>query len=99
MTDAPKGPSIPEITTAWAKRNGCEPEPKEARVADDVTLVSYSCPLHAETELYRIKDGGHSWPGSEFSKGIESVVGHTTFSISANDVMWQFFVDHPLRDD
>jgi polyhydroxybutyrate depolymerase len=92
----PPGPSIPEITTAWAERNGCGPEPAEEPVADDVTLLSWDCPAGAEVELYRVEGGGHTWPGSEFSGRIENIVGTTTFSISANEVMWEFFRTHPL---
>jgi polyhydroxybutyrate depolymerase len=88
--------SIPEITQAWAERNGCEPEPDEEEVADDVTLVSFDCPDGATTELYRVEEGGHSWPGSEFSAVIEDIVGPTTMSIWANEIMWEFFEDHPL---
>jgi polyhydroxybutyrate depolymerase len=97
--DAPEVPSVPDITAAWAKRNGCVDDFTESRVADDVTLIEFRCPRHAETRLYRIADGGHAWPGSEFSQRFERQVGHTTFSISANEVMWNFFVNHPLRHE
>lgn len=92
----PDGPSVPEITAAWAERNGCEHEPGTDDVADDVAVERYACPAGADAELYRVEGGGHTWPGSEFSAGIESIVGPTTMSISANEVMWAFFRDHPL---
>lgn len=91
------GPSIPEVVEAWAKRNGCRTKPRERSVADDVTLVTFPCKAAREVELYRVEGGGHSWPGSEFSRAIEAVVGYTTFSISANEIMWEFFQAHPLR--
>jgi polyhydroxybutyrate depolymerase len=89
--------SMPKITAAWAKRNHCASKPKETDVAPDVTLVRYRCPKHADVELYRIEGGGHTWPGSAFSRQIETFVGPTTFSIDANDVMWRFFETHPRR--
>jgi polyhydroxybutyrate depolymerase len=89
--------SMPKITAAWAKRNRCAAKPKETSVAPDVTLVRYRCPKRADVELYRIDGGGHTWPGSEFSRQIESFVGPTTFSINANEVIWAFFQAHPLR--
>jgi polyhydroxybutyrate depolymerase len=89
--------SVPKITAAWAKRNRCATKPKETDVAPDVALVRYRCPNHADVELYRIAGGGHTWPGSAFSRQIEVVVGPTTFSIDANEVMWRFFQEHPLR--
>jgi len=47
-------------------------------------------------ELYVAAGGGHAWPGSRGSKPIAAVVGRTTFSISADAVMWRFFVAQPL---
>ena len=90
------GPPVPEITAAWAARNGCEPTPTETPVTDDVTKISWSCPAGAETELYRIDDGGHTWPGSAFSQSLESVMGRTTTTIDANALMWAFFQAHPM---
>jgi polyhydroxybutyrate depolymerase len=93
-----KGPTVPEITTAWAKRNDCAPTaPSAQRIAKDVVEFRWECPPSADVELYRIDGGGHSWPGSAFSKAVASVVGPTTSSIDADDVMWKFFQAHPLR--
>ena len=64
-------------------------------MAADVTKISFSCPPGAEVVLYRVTEGGHAWPGSDFTKSIASVVGPTTFSINATELMWQFFEDHP----
>ena len=65
-------------------------------LSDDVTVLSFACPAGAEAELYRVEGGGHSWPGSELLANAENIVGHTTMSISANEVMWEFFEQHPL---
>jgi polyhydroxybutyrate depolymerase len=92
-----KGPTIPENTAAWAKRNVCAPTPTQRSVAARVTLISYSCPADAAVELYRITGGGHAWPGSSVSKAIAPVVGYTTMAVSADQIMWAFFVAHPLR--
>jgi polyhydroxybutyrate depolymerase len=95
--EEPTGPSVPEVMAGWAGRNGCDDAaPEEEAVADDVTLLSFACPPGAEAELYRVEDGGHSWPGSAFLANVEDIVGHTTMSISANEVMWAFFEQHPL---
>jgi polyhydroxybutyrate depolymerase len=92
-----RGPSVPEVVADWAERNGCDDTaPEEQAVADEVTLLAFACPAGAEAELYRVEGGGHSWPGSELLANVESVVGHTTMSISANEVMWEFFEQHPL---
>jgi polyhydroxybutyrate depolymerase len=89
--------SMPKITAAWAKRNDCGAKPKESQVAPDVTRVRYRCPRKADVELYRIEGGGHTWPGSEFSRAVSAFLGPTTFSIDANAIMWEFFQNHPLR--
>ena len=91
------GPSVPERAATWAVRNGCAPDPTETPVSDDVTLVQFACPPGDEVELYRIEDGGHSWPGSQFSAAIASIVGPTTMSIDATTLIWDFFAAHPLR--
>jgi polyhydroxybutyrate depolymerase len=93
----PGGPSIPANAATWAKRNGCASTPRVRAVTSDVTLIAYSCPNDATVELYRVTGGGHSWPGSVFSKGLVAAIGRTTLSISANQIMWQFFEAHPLR--
>ena len=91
-----RGPSIPQATTAWAKRNGCSTSPTDKTIAGDVTLISYACPADATVELYRVTGGGHAWPGSPVDRSLSKVVGRVTFSISANDIMWAFFQAHPL---
>ena len=97
--DDPSNQSKPvlERTAIWAARNGCGPTPQVESIAADVDRLQFPCPAGAEVVLYRIDGGGHTWPGSEFSKSIESIVGPTTSSISANDIIWKFFMDHPLR--
>jgi polyhydroxybutyrate depolymerase len=91
-----RGAAIPAIVAAWAKRNHCSTRPTETKVAPDVAVVRYRCPRKADVQLYRIAGGGHTWPGSAFSKSISSAVGPTTSSIDADEVMWAFFQAHPL---
>ena len=97
--DDPSNQSKPvlERTAIWAARNGCGPTPEVESIAADVDRIQFPCPAGAEVVLYRIDGGGHTWPGSEFSKSIESIVGPTTSSISANDIIWKFFMDHPMQ--
>ncbi len=97
LRDAGGTKSVPEIMQAWGHRNGCGRGAKEHSVAADVVEVAYDCPPAAATELYRIEGGGHSWPGSDFSVSIGKIVGKTTTSVSADEIMWKFFVAHPLR--
>jgi polyhydroxybutyrate depolymerase len=88
--------SIPDQVATWAKRNGCAATPANTSVASDVTLISYQCPADASVELYRIQGGGHTWPGGPSGVYPASIVGRTTHSISADEIMWAFFQAHPL---
>ncbi len=93
-----KGPSIPQIAAMWANRNRCSTRTaSQHKIATDVTLLTWDCPRDASVELYRITGGGHAWPGSTFSRAIANYVGKTTFSISANQIIWKFFLAHPLN--
>jgi len=87
---------IPVEEARWAARNGCSKSPKTSSVTSDVTLIAYKCPGSATVELYRENGDGHIWAGSEAMPAIASVVGKTTFSISANQLIWKFFEGHPI---
>jgi polyhydroxybutyrate depolymerase len=87
---------IPVEEARWAARNGCSKSPKTSSVASSVTLIAYRCPGNATVELYRENGDGHIWAGSDAMVAIESIVGKTTFAISADQLMWKFFVSHPL---
>jgi polyhydroxybutyrate depolymerase len=90
------GPSVPEILAKWARWNGCSPPPTQRAVTSDVSLIRYRCKPDADTELYRVTGGGHTWPGSQFSAAVASIVGPTTMSISATSAIWSFFRAHSL---
>ena len=89
---------IPETVAAWAKRDGCDPKPATVKVTADVDRIDYDCPAGVDVQLYRVNGGGHSWPGSALMTAVEGIVGKTTKSISANEIMWRFFQRHPLPD-
>jgi polyhydroxybutyrate depolymerase len=88
-------PSIPANLATWATLDGCsDAPPSQTAVTSDVTLIAYA---GCAVELYRVTGGGHAWPGSALSAAIENIVGPTTMSISADELIWDFFVAHPLR--
>jgi len=97
ITSGANDQSVPEMVQAWAVRNGCEDSaPAESDAASDVTLLTFSCPPGADAVLYRINGGGHAWPGSAVSAGAVDLVGFTTMTISADELLWDFFRHHPL---
>lgn len=88
-------PSIPEFTAKWARRNGCAAAAVESAVAADVTRLEYpGCAANAPVILYRIEQGGHTWPGG--TELPQWLVGPTSHGIDASRAMWEFFREHPL---
>ncbi|CAB4364198.1 MAG: hypothetical protein F2681_01080 [Actinobacteria bacterium] len=89
--------AVPDVVAAWANANGCTGDPVDTDVADDVVRRTWTCPADGETVLYTITGGGHTWPGSAVAAKVEDLIGRTTMSISANELMWEFFRRHPLH--
>lgn len=85
------GPGYPRHVADWAERNGCDARPADEPFAEGVTRRTYDCPDGADVEFYVVDGGGHSWPSSEFSRGIERIVGPTTFEIDGTAMAWEFF--------
>ena len=83
-----------DSVAAWARFNGCNATANEQRLAADIVFVSYAgCQSKADVQLYIVEGGGHSWPGAP---AVE-ILGHTTQSIIATELMWRFFEAHPKR--
>ncbi len=79
----------------WAQHNGCDLTLQTQRIASDVVLESYAgCTDGADVQLYVVEGGGHTWPGAD--RDI-AVLGSTTHSISATELAWRFFTEHPKR--
>ena len=86
-------PDIEERTAQWARRNRCQPEATDIRIAPDVIRRVYGgCADGAPVELYTIEGGGHTWPGGEALP--EWFLGATTKSIDASVLMWDLFQAH-----
>jgi polyhydroxybutyrate depolymerase len=87
-------PDVEQWTARWAARNHCTLGPVVASVAPDVRRASYqSCARDADVLLFTIQGGGHAWPGGKpFPVWL---VGRTTMSIDATELMWAFFQQHP----
>jgi polyhydroxybutyrate depolymerase len=80
----------------WAQRNGCTAGPSSTAITAQVTRIDYAdCTHNADTTLYRIEGGGHTWPGGPAA--AEQVLGVTTQDIDATATILDFFDDHPWR--
>jgi polyhydroxybutyrate depolymerase len=74
--------SIPTQVAAWARRNGCGSKPTHASLAAAVTLLSYPCPTDTSVDT----------PGQVVLRGsTTAIVGRTTTSINADQIIWSFF--------
>jgi polyhydroxybutyrate depolymerase len=83
----------------WARRNHPNREPYRVllpdRDPDDSTRIErivYAAGL-AETIYYRVKGGGHTWPGGT-ERAPTFIVGRTSRDMDASDVIWEFFARH-----
>ncbi|HYI62707.1 MAG TPA: PHB depolymerase family esterase [Acidimicrobiales bacterium] len=90
------GEGYPETARQWAAFNGCDPEASDEELTEEILDRTWRCPAGAPVELVIVVGGGHSWPGSEFSKQIERIVGPTTDDIAASEAMWEFFQRYQL---
>ena len=91
--------SVQHSIDAWVEADGCEKTPTTTLLPDrhdDGTTVRElrhgSGKDGAEVVLVIIEGGGHTWPGRE--PRMRSL-GTSTRDISANDMMWDFFRQHP----
>ncbi|MEZ4258894.1 MAG: PHB depolymerase family esterase [Polyangiaceae bacterium] len=86
-------PSVADTVGAWAKRSGCADATRETFQKNDVRCVTHDgCKDGAEVSLCTVTGGGHTWPGGFPVPAL----GYTTPTIKATDMMWDFFVKHPL---
>jgi polyhydroxybutyrate depolymerase len=89
-------PDIPDFIAEWSRRNQCAAAPVDSPAATGVTRREYTgCANDASVVLYTIDGGGHTWPGGEALP--EWMLGPTSRSINASELMWSFFREHSLK--
>ncbi|WNV75929.1 PHB depolymerase family esterase [Geodermatophilus sp. DSM 44513] len=87
------GYDVPLAVQTWARLDGCRVGPDAVTVSPHVTRLGYTqCDGGSEVQLYRVSDGGHTWPGTEYPTSN----GTVTQEIEAAEVVWDFFEDHRL---
>ena len=93
--------SVDDTIRAWVKVDGCPGNPVVTNVQDlvtDGTTVRRHCygpgKDGSEVILYVIEGGGHTWPGRDPRVRF---LGKSTRDVSANDLIWDFFQNHPMR--
>lgn len=75
--------SVPERAAGIAAHNGCEPEPMIEALGEAERYV-WSCPEGADVELIAHR-GGHVWRS-------------TTDGRSTEELIWEFFEQHPMPE-
>jgi polyhydroxybutyrate depolymerase len=85
--------SVKDSIDFWLNADQCEKTP-QTESFKDIQHDTYSdCANGTSVELYTIVGGKHAWPGSDgpaWSGGDEP-----THTISATELIWEFFVKHP----
>ena len=94
---ATEGGVAARFATGWSQHNGCDPQPEDTKIGSDVTQrVWAGCEDGGSVTFYVIDGGGHTWPGAIALP--EQRFGATTATISATDLIWEFFMSHSLGD-
>ena len=85
---------VPVAVQTWARLDGCQSGPQASTISANVTLLAYAhCRDNVAVELYRVTNGGHTWPGST---GPPHGPGLVTQEINASRIMWDFFERYRL---
>ncbi len=84
--------SVNESIGFWVIHNKCDPFPEiQVSASGNIIQEIYRHGLNnTEAHLYTIVDGGHGWPGSDTGD-------RPTKEISATELIWDFFKEHPKK--
>ena len=79
---------VDQAMAEWAAHNGCAPEPVEDRISPEVIRRTWQ-DCEAETVLYVVEGGGHTWPGRPLPG---NQFGPTTTDIDATSLIFDFWL-------
>lgn len=83
--------SVPETISRWVSRNSCSPAPRSVLERSGASCQRYDgCRGGVSVQLCVTDSGGHSWPGAS---AVRAGKAPASQALSANDMMWQFFMD------
>jgi polyhydroxybutyrate depolymerase len=89
---------VEDVVAHWVSFNECTNEPITTELPDidptdgcTVTHYLYEDGLLGSTvEFYKVTNGGHTWPGSDFD------IGETTYDFNASIEIWRFFSQYSM---
>lgn len=85
--------SVQDTIQFWVSNNACSSQAQTSESGSIVHEQYNSCEQGAVVALYSIVGGEHAWPGGE---SVGPGIGTPTREISATELMWEFFSEHPL---
>ena len=84
--------SVQDSISFWTSFDHCDSIPQTKSFDDIQQDIWNGCLKNSSVELYTIVNGGHAWPGGGSGwPGSDK----PTQSISASQIIWEFFVSHP----
>ena len=83
--------SVAESVSFWVDHNDCYFRERTINESGTVQVDTYSHENGTEVVLYTLTNCGHAWPGGKKFAGGDK----PTLDISATDVIWEFFKNHP----
>jgi polyhydroxybutyrate depolymerase len=84
--------SVRDSVGFWASFDDCGAQPQTGSFEDVEHETWTGCASATSVELYTIIGGGHAWPGGQ---GGWAGSDQPTSTISASELIWQFFAAHP----
>jgi polyhydroxybutyrate depolymerase len=85
--------SVQDSVEFWTDFNNCASQPQLTTFDDIQHQIWSGCAASTSVELYTIIGGGHAWPGGRSSGRPDA--DQPTKSISASELIWEFFATHP----
>jgi polyhydroxybutyrate depolymerase len=90
-------PPVGQTLARWAEAIGCPSEPAQVTSRDGVQISEYGPGRDNATISVYVVDGlGHHWPGGR-GRFNPRIAGPPSDRLRANDVIWEFFRQHPLQ--
>jgi poly(3-hydroxybutyrate) depolymerase len=96
----------------WAERNVCQ-RVEETDISKQAACTNHlSCEDDSEVTLCVVRNHGHTWPGKGVYMGSKACqfnprgfickrlikeIGHRNYDFPVDDIVWEFFKKHPLR--
>ncbi|MFI5260113.1 MAG: alpha/beta hydrolase family esterase [Candidatus Limnocylindrales bacterium] len=88
--------SVDAWAAFWAANNAAALRPAATTIGTDTTRRTWSGPTpQSDIVFYRVEGAGHTWPdGRQYLRRL--IIGSTTRSFDASEVIWRFLAGHRL---